>query len=121
MASALSTSGSMDGSLFLGKGFRQIALLGGQGPMSRPGEAGVCECVSVPVNEVRFQCALLEFSQCMPAHVCIERGIGEYRGRLHSKDPRAGNEKMELLVLRALLPLPFTNLIISLSFSLPPV
>lgn len=69
--------------------------------MSRPGEASVCECVCTPVTEVCFQCALLVFPQCVPAHVCIEHGIGGYRGRLHPKDPQTGNEKRELLVLRA--------------------
>jgi hypothetical protein len=80
--------------------------------MPRPREASVCGCVCMSVNKVCIQYALLCF-HC----VCIEHGIGRYRGL---KDPQAGNEKLGLLILKAS-PLPSANLRIALSFTLPPV
>lgn len=88
------------------------ASFGGQEPMPRPREASVCGCVCMSVNKVCIQYALLCF-HC----VCIEHGIGRYRGL---KDPQAGNEKLGLLILKAS-PLPSANLRIALSFTLPPV
>lgn len=83
----------MDASLFLGKGFGRNISFEGQGPMPRPREASVHECVCMPVNEACFQCARLVFSLCVHSETW-HRG---YRG---SKDPQAGN-KVELLVLKA--------------------